>query len=548
MSAATRKSVGAKAEIARLSFLNAVEGENSLKAQDSMVAECVTMNADTGFGRDHGFASVRNIDDYRRAVPIRHYEELEPWVARAAEGEECVLTKSPLIRFWKTTGTTSASKKIPVTSASAMRNVESFLTLYGAQLHYHPEIGSRPDSSLVTHVSPKRVKEYLGPKKIPYCSTTEAPVQVRASHHESVAPWVIGLQDVVEDDSVRLYYLLCYAALHDLRNITCLHPSRFQTLLATLHANWPRMLDELRRGTVLDNEIREPAPERADALARIARRTDTLTPADIWPNLTFLSSWSGTYISRYRDVMERAFCRGFMPMPSISSEAFATMTIDPDPVGQPLNIRGAIFEFVPVDQKIEPTTPTLQFHELEEGESYEMILTTLGGLYRYAMCDIFKVIGFVGRVPRLEYSGRRSVCDLVGEKLAEEQVAVVVERNLAKNGLVAASFAMCGLQSQNANDKPRYVLVFESPEDLPAQVIDDFTAQLDGDFRSINPRYELKRNFGDLLGVVVQRVEAGTFVRYRESLVRRGMPAGQLKDKVLHADGHSVLSDLLGIQ
>jgi hypothetical protein len=34
-------------------------------------------------------------------------------------------------------------------------------------------------------------------------------------------------------------------------------------------------------------------------------------------------------------------------------------------------------------------------------------------------------------------------------------------------------------------------------------------------------------------------------VAYRELLIRRGMPAGQLKDHVLHAVGRPVLSDLV---
>lgn len=540
-----RQSVSTQAERARLSFLSALDGDRAFATQQTLIAECVAANRDTAFGRQHGFAAVRNIDDYRRAVPIRHYEELEPWIARSAEGEERVLTAEEPIRFWKTTGTTSAAKKIPVTPAAAMRNMECFFALQGTQLRYYPQLGERADTTLVTHLSPKTVKEFFGPRRVPYCSTTEAPVEIRRGREELVAPWVSRLQSVAEDDSVRLYFLLCFAALHDLYNVTCLHPSRLQTIASTLHQKWPQIVEELRNGTVLGETIRDPAPQRAAELEGIANRSGTLLPRDVWPNLKCLSSWSGSYIARYRLVMEQAFCSGFLPMPSISSEAFATLPVDDDPISQPLNIRGGIFEFIPADQKVEPGSATLQFHELVEGESYEVIISTLGGLYRYAMCDIFKVQAFAGRVPRLEYNGRRSVSDLTGEKLAEEQVQNVVSAALDERSLLGANFAMCAVQAENAHERPKYVLVLELKERLLALRLGDLAADLDRRFRRMNSRYELKRNFGDLNLLEVRPVGPGTFDSYRDLLVKRGMPAGQLKDKVLHKDGIKVLSDIV---
>jgi hypothetical protein len=532
------------AEKARRHFLNAIDGDNALGTQESVLAECVQANRGTAFGREHGFADIRSIDDYRRAVPIRHYDELEPWISRSADGEEHVLTAQEPIRFWKTTGTTSASKKIPVTPASALRNMECFLALQGTLLHLYPELNERADTTLVTHLSPKTVKQFCGPRRVPYCSTTEAPVETRSGR--DVAPWVPKLQQVVEDDSVRLYYLLCYAAMHDLYNVTCLHPSRFQTIASTLSQKWPQLVEELRAGTVLGEKVRDPAPDRAAEIERIAKTTGTVRPIDIWPNLTSVASWSGSYIGRYRPMIEEHYCSGFVPMPSLSSEAFATMPIDDDPISQPLNIYAGVFEFVLANQKLDPLTPTLQFHELEVGESYEMIVTTLGGLYRYAMCDIFKVAGYLGRVPRVEYYGRRSVSDLTGEKLAEEQVEDVVPAGLKRWGIDAPTFAVCAVLSNDLNDRSKYVLLLEAAEPARCTVkYDELAADLDRQFRTVNSRYDLKRNFGDLKQLEITPVSPGTFGRYRERLVQRGMPSGQLKDKVLHKDGAKVMSDLL---
>ena len=108
--------------------------------QQGLFQECVSRNADTAFGREHDFASKQSVDDYRAAVPIRHYHELSPWIERSAAGEAAVLTTEDPIRFWKTTGTTSQPKKIPLTPAAATRTMESFLTLQGTQLSFSPDL------------------------------------------------------------------------------------------------------------------------------------------------------------------------------------------------------------------------------------------------------------------------------------------------------------------------------------------------------------------------------------------------------------------------
>jgi hypothetical protein len=224
-----------------------------------------------------------------------------------------------------------------------------------------------------------------------------------------------------------------------------------------------------------------------------------------------------------------------------------TMTIDEDRIGHPLNIRGGIFEFVPAGGDTLAHTKTLSFDELETGASYEMIVTTLGGLYRYAIGDIFRVSGFVDEVPRLEYVGRRAVSDLTGEKLADEQVFDVVRKVLKKFGAASASFTLCGVREDDTNTRPRYVLVLEPDAAWRREVGTELARDLDAELKAANSRYELKRNFNDLGSVEVETVTRGTFARYREALIQRGMPGGQLKDKVLHAEGRPVLAELVAL-
>ncbi|MEL6555642.1 MAG: GH3 auxin-responsive promoter family protein, partial [Cyanobacteria bacterium J06621_11] len=62
-------------------------------------------------------------------------------------------------------------------------------------------------------------------------------------------------------------------------------------------------------------------------------------------------------------------------------------------------------------------------HQLEIGQTYEVIISQLGGLYRYRMGDTVRVTHYFLQTPCLEFCGRSSVSDLVGEKLSVQFVS-----------------------------------------------------------------------------------------------------------------------------
>src|SRR5262249_54358093 len=61
-----------------------------------------------------------DIEGFRSRVPIRTYDELQPWITRAANGETEVLCSEPIVAFEETGGSVSGGKLVPYT-ASALR-------------------------------------------------------------------------------------------------------------------------------------------------------------------------------------------------------------------------------------------------------------------------------------------------------------------------------------------------------------------------------------------------------------------------------------------
>ena len=86
--------------------------------QSQFLHAILAANRDTQFGREHHFADIRSVDDFRRAVPLRRDDEFAPWLERVARGDPAVLTADPVIAFEATGGNAAGAKLIPYTAAS----------------------------------------------------------------------------------------------------------------------------------------------------------------------------------------------------------------------------------------------------------------------------------------------------------------------------------------------------------------------------------------------------------------------------------------------
>ena len=98
-------------------------------AQEAKLLELMERNAGSDYGKEHGFADVRSIEDYRSAVPQNTYETLEPYIERTLRAEKNVLTADDPLMFATTSGTTGSAKYIPVTP--------SYLHEYSHGVHVH---------------------------------------------------------------------------------------------------------------------------------------------------------------------------------------------------------------------------------------------------------------------------------------------------------------------------------------------------------------------------------------------------------------------------
>ncbi|MBI3724940.1 GH3 auxin-responsive promoter family protein [bacterium] len=92
-------------------FLDAASDPD--RAQERALRRVLARARGTAFGAAHGLSRARTLADFQRAVPIRGYDELEPWIDRVRAGEPSVLTREPPLAFEKSSGSTRSSKYVP---------------------------------------------------------------------------------------------------------------------------------------------------------------------------------------------------------------------------------------------------------------------------------------------------------------------------------------------------------------------------------------------------------------------------------------------------
>src|SRR5437762_1478265 len=86
------------------------------RMQEGLLREIITLQADTQFGRDHGFASIRTLEEFRKRVPVAPYEYYQPYIDKVKRGDtRALLTDRTVHMFALTSGTTASRKFIPVT-------------------------------------------------------------------------------------------------------------------------------------------------------------------------------------------------------------------------------------------------------------------------------------------------------------------------------------------------------------------------------------------------------------------------------------------------
>src|SRR5262249_22285971 len=135
---------------------------------------------------------------------------------------------------------------------------------------------------------------------------------------------------------------------------------------------------------------------RIAELEAIILRTGRFRPRNVWPELSLVAVWTGGSAGAYTAELRRYF--GGAPVRDhglSASEGRMTIPLANHRADGLLDIGAHYFEFIPEAEHGSAHPTVLEAHELREGESYYILLTTSSGLCRYDIQDVVRCTGFV---------------------------------------------------------------------------------------------------------------------------------------------------------
>ena len=514
----------------------------------NLLSTIIKDNAETEFGRKHGFTEMKNRDDYRKAVPLTTYSDYEPYIRRMTENDESnLITSYPVVYYAKTSGTSGTPKKIPVTDRgmSVFRAYSISLQFAVLQEHYQTtEFKDMPHGlqMLVINLS----REFLAN------GTEFGPISAACFDDDACSELgylVSSPKDVLfEATGLTFKYLHARFGLAE-RDITSYSAMYISTLLDEMQyitSNWKSLVDDIRHGTI-DPSVGVPAdlaerlkpylapnPKRADELeAAFNEGTSNTIMTRIWPNLSSVCAiWAGNFSPYARKL--QAYSGKSIPYYTMSygsSEGIFGVARHAYVQNYVLLPNSCVYEFIPVERRYannQAQPDTLFIDEIEEGKEYELVITNQSGFYRYRIGDIIQVTGFYQEAPMVIFKYRRdSVVSVAGEKLPEDELMMVVKEFARRSGIDVTDFC---LHPDKDSIPGRYVLYIEPGAPVPEDKLETRRQIFVEELLKANTSVAHYVLGGGMGKPELRFLKQGTFRAFREEKMRRlGIAENQLK-------------------
>jgi hypothetical protein len=500
--------------------------------QRELLFDWVQRCRDTRFGRDHGFAEIHTLDDFRRRVPVAPYSHFAPYIDAVGRGDTGALfpADESVDRFTITTGSTGTPKLNPVSTTWLSRYRDSW-NLWGAKLLAdHPRnLGGK----ILQIIGSYDMGRTDGGIPISMVSALLARRQ-----HPMVRPYYAIPNEVtdIRDPVARYYTTLRLSVPERIGLVVLMNPGNLVRLVQLGDEHRESLIRDIHDGTLsrsfdvpagirdaLARRLGRPNPARARELQQIVERTGRLYPRDYWPQ-PIIACWLGGTAGYQARYLAEYF--GDVPMRDqglVSSEGRHTIPFeDLKPQGV-LSIHTGYYEFMPVAESSSSSAPTvLEGHELVEGDDYHLVMTTHSGYFRFNIGDIVRCRGFLGEAPLLEFLQKGERCgDLEGEKVTEHQFLEAAGD--AAQALGIRLKYITAVPTRAEGHAPCYTIVAERDDVAEPELARRFLEETDRRIMNTNFLYSARRREGVLGSPKLLRIPEGAWEAHVQAeIARRG--------------------------
>lgn len=500
-----------------------------------------------------------SVEEFRSTIPIIKYSDIKEQIDRLCNGEKNILSVDPVYYFATSSGTTGAQKMIPITRKNLSDMQHLINGAGGAAMNY---LIKNKDYKFTTLTKGATISfnPASHPKTaggIPYGALSQGkpalPTLLRIVVDLAWKAMAINpfhLTDKVHDFETNFLIQTFFCVLDEsISSFQIAFGSILSHFFSLIQLNFQEFIECIGKGSIdycktfvehipklqrkeFDNYLTSKYSEKY-RIKRALKLHEISTfkgfVGKIWPNLNYIAASVAGAFSIYEEKIR--WFSGDVPIIGavyLSSESC---------MGFQYNISGdylfhpetSFFEFIPEDQIKSENPSTLLLSELEVGKNYELVVTTIGGFYRYRLGDVINVVGKLNgneKIPFIKVCYRTgSLLDAFGEKTTENHIESALMKLAKAHDCTLTDFT-CSLQ---LDESPVIYCIFAEFSKKLFNENDLLSAELDSYLCGIHPIYDdyrLKRKLGRLECFAFTE---GKFSDFKQLLVETGTPFLQLK-------------------
>lgn len=506
--------------------------QDAVAIQEKFLLERLSENKDTEYGKLFGFEDIHSVEEYQKELPITFHYDYEAAIGRQVDGEEGLLTADKPVFYCISSGSTDSPKYVPIVEKDLQRQYFYWHDLIRETIRR--QIPDATDEELFG-----RIFETGEFRRNFMSDGTMSGVRASALHRylESkgefdsncyTAPLEVMFPDQMED---MLYVKLRFALA--CRDVTAIHGvfvNRMVGMFRYLVDNWDAFLSDIETGEVSDCfpvshewrrylEEKLPAdPERAAELRKFPK--ESLSKGlvrKIWPKIRYGQLIGGSMFAAYMDMLwtyvedlpihffTYAASEGCFGIARDMGEEDAYYVLLPDT---------CFYEFL---SETGDGERIYTIRDVEVGSKYEILITTLSGMYRYAIGDVVEVVGFEGQAPVVRVCYRKSqVINIADEKMNVRQLENAMRKFQRRAECSAEGYCVDGDYTKKL---PRYILYLELAD---GKLPEDAAEILDECLMESCSGYKRDRELAELDKVFIQPVPKGAFKAYGRFVAKLG--------------------------
>lgn len=448
-----------------------------LETQDKTFHYLIQKAQNTQFGKEHHFENIYSYDDFKKAVPVRDYEDLKSYIELVKEGKKNILWKGKPLYFAKTSGTTSGTKYIPITKESIPYHISA---ARNALLFYIKNTGNADFvNGKMIFLQGSPILEEKNGIKIGRLSGIVAHYVPKYLQKNRLPSWETNM---IEDWETKVNAIVTETIDQDMTVISGI-PS------------WVQMYFE---------KLVEKTGKKISVL---------------FPNFNFFI-YGGVNFEPYKVKFENLIGKKIDYVELYpASEGFFAFQDTLNEKGMLLQLNsGMFYEFIPANEFYNENPTRISLKDVQLGVNYALILNTNAGLWGYNIGD---TIEFTSLKPyRIKVTGRiKHFISAFGEHVIAKEVENALHQAMQNTHVLISEFSVAPqvTPSQGLPYHEWFIEFEKAPENLT-----HFAEKIDQSMQEQNIYYRDLIDGKVLRTLIITPIKKGGFHAYMKSIGKFG--------------------------